>query len=261
MDNQYGLSVSHIMVAETNIKEANKLAEKFAYNFPNFNISSQSNETNTTGKAPSSASIALLEVTKMDLKMISDKLAIAKRDNDMIYHDAIPPVDSLTPLEKLNAVKAIPFADLLPNGQADIPKIVGTDIFAKLIPMSVHESSSVYSEEKSKLYRSQQKLVTQADDEIEATLNSLNLRETMERIKEFYRNSNNISGDLLLPEVMEWSVRVQENEMKSSKYLTKDLVGIINSLKPSIEEMLSEIPLMLDKEQLDCENMRVIFVD
>ena len=246
------------MAAEIFIKEAHKLAEKFAYNYPNFNISSQSNETSTTGKNSSSSSTALLEVTKMDLKMITDKLVVAKRDNDMIYHDSIPPVDSLVPLDKLNAVKAIPFADLLQNGQADIPKIVGNDIFAKLIPLSVHESSSIYSEEKSKLYRHQQKIVKEADDEIDATLNSLNLLEIMERIKSLYNNPNGMSGEILSPEVMEWCVRVQENEMKKSKFLTDDLLNVINSLKPSIEEMLTEITTLLDEEQLGCENMRVL---
>jgi hypothetical protein len=247
------------MAAEASIKEAHKLAEKFAYKFPNFNVSSQSNETNTTGKNPSSSSTALLESTKIELKTITDKLAVAKRDNDMIYHDTIPSVDSLAPLEKLNAVKTIPFADLLPNGQADVPKIVGNDIFAKLIPMSVHESSSLYSEEKSKLYRNQQKLVKLADDEIDATLNSLNLTEIVGQIKTLYNNPNSMPGEILSSEVMEWCVRVQENEMKTSKFLTGDLVNIINSLKPSIQETLTEIANMLDKEQLDCENMRVLF--
>ena len=125
--------------------------------------------------------------------------------------------------------------------------------------MSVHESSSLYSEEKSKLYRNQQKLVKLADDEIDATLDSLNLNEMMEQIKLLYNNPNSISGEILPSEVMEWCVRVQENEMKTSKFLTGDLVNIINSLKPSIQETLTEIANMLDKEQLDCENMRVLF--
>ena len=248
------------MVAEANIKEANKLAEKFAYNFPNFNISSQSNESSTTGKNPSSASTALLEITKIELKTIADKLTTAKRDNDMIYHDTIPSIDTLAPLEKLNSVKAIPFADLLPNGQADIPKIVGSDIFAKLIPMSVHESSSVYSEEKSKLYRNQQKIVKEADDEIDATIHSLNLIETMEQIKALYANPNFLPGEILPVDVMNWSVRLQENEMKSSKYLTEDMIATMNSLKPQIHQILFEIQAILDKEQLDCENMRVYFL-
>ena len=245
------------MVAESNIKEAHKLAEKFAYNFPNFTMATQSNDTSTTGKNPSSASTALLEMTTSDLKMIGDKFVSAVKDNDMIYHDTIPPVQSLAPLEKLNAVKVIPFADLLPNGQADIPKIVGPDIFAKLIPMSVHESSSVYSEEKSKLYRNQQKIVKQADDEIDATINSLDILNTMEKIKSILNDPKIVSGDILPVDVINWSVFVQENEIKSSKYLSDDLFQVINSLKPEIEQFISEIPVILDREQLDCENMRV----
>lgn len=245
-------------MAEILAKEANKLATSFASSFPKFTVSTESAASATSGSAPSSASTALLEISKLHLKLVSDKLAVAVRDNDMIYHDAVPPVEALEPLEKLNAVKAVPFAELLPNGQADIPKIVGPDIFIKLIPMAVHQASSMYSEEKAQLLRKEQARSKSTDDEIDATLASLGLLKTLDRIKLLIRDPSQMGEEYVLPqEIMQWSVNIQNDESKTSKYKTDDLAALINSLKPVIQEKLSEVSALLEKEQHDCENMRV----
>ena len=47
------------------------------------------------------------------------------------------------------------------------PKNLGTDIFARLIPMRAHEVASIYSEEKAKLMRSVISSVEEKDEELE----------------------------------------------------------------------------------------------
>lgn len=83
---------------------------------------------------------------------------------------AVPNVETLQPIEKLAAVKPTTFAEVCTNGQADIPNIIGPDIFQKLVPLSVHESESKYSEEKAKILRAEQERADVANGELQATL-------------------------------------------------------------------------------------------
>jgi len=75
------------------------------------------------------------------------------RENTLIYHDAIPNKDTL-PLDKLSMVKATPMAETI---STDHGAIIGRDIFYRLVPISVHEASSVYSEKKAQLVWPQKK--------------------------------------------------------------------------------------------------------
>uniref|UniRef100_A0A915KDA5 BRO1 domain-containing protein n=1 Tax=Romanomermis culicivorax TaxID=13658 RepID=A0A915KDA5_ROMCU len=78
--------------------------------------------------------------------IVSTKLESAKKDNDFVFHERIPNLADLPELKGASLVKPIPFDPL------DV-EISGPDIFQKLIPLSVHQSSSLYSEEKANLLR------------------------------------------------------------------------------------------------------------
>lgn len=93
----------------------------------------------------------------------------AKKDNDFIYHEAVPALDTLQPVKGLTLGEAgsgrryrgleqtwsawpgihnvsLPGAPLvkpLPVNPTD-PAVTGPDIFAKLVPMAAHEASSLY---------------------------------------------------------------------------------------------------------------------
>ena len=57
-------------------------------------------------------------------------------------------------------VKGIPFD---PND----PELSGPDIFQKLVPMSAHEASSLYSEEKASLLRRTVSEITEKNEELQ----------------------------------------------------------------------------------------------
>ncbi|KAG7274849.1 hypothetical protein CRUP_012333 [Coryphaenoides rupestris] len=79
-------------------------------------------------------------------KLAKVKFNSAKKDNDFIYHETVPS------LETLASVKGAPLVKALPVNPTD-PSVTGPDLFAKLVPMAAHEASSLYSEEKAKLLR------------------------------------------------------------------------------------------------------------
>lgn len=61
----------------------------------------------------------------------------SKKENDFVYHDKVPALSSLPELKGASLVKGIPFSP-------DDPDVSGPDIFARLVPMEAHETSSLY---------------------------------------------------------------------------------------------------------------------
>lgn len=61
----------------------------------------------------------------------------SKKENDFVYHDKVPALSSLPELKGASLVKGIPFS---PSD----PDVSGPDIFARLVPMEAHETSSLY---------------------------------------------------------------------------------------------------------------------
>ncbi|KPP72062.1 tyrosine-protein phosphatase non-receptor type 23-like, partial [Scleropages formosus] len=86
------------------------------------------------------------EALRFTMDVIGGKFNSAKKDNDFIYHEPVPALDTLP------SVKGAPLVKGLPVNPTD-PSVTGPDIFSKLVPMAAHEASSLYSEEKAKLLR------------------------------------------------------------------------------------------------------------
>ncbi|KAI9761082.1 MAG: hypothetical protein M4579_001234 [Chaenotheca gracillima] len=167
--NSHGIAISRLQVAEGLAKEANRLANSFPSSVP-----SNSNLTSETGTS-------LAELTRRHLSNTSEKLQEFVKDNDFIYHQTVPAEASLAVIPKLPAAKAIPVSELY-AGQ-DIQRIIGPDIFQKIVPMSVTESASLYDEEKAKLVRAESEQVEIANGEMAASLDYLKLPESLKVLK------------------------------------------------------------------------------
>ncbi|MEQ2184830.1 hypothetical protein GOODEAATRI_012043 [Goodea atripinnis] len=77
------------------------------------------------------------EALKFTMDVIGGKFNSAKKDNDFIYHETVPS------LETLASVKGAPLVKALPVNPTD-PSVTGPDLFTKLVPMAAHEASSLY---------------------------------------------------------------------------------------------------------------------
>ncbi|XP_021352040.1 tyrosine-protein phosphatase non-receptor type 23-like [Mizuhopecten yessoensis] len=69
--------------------------------------------------------------------VVTAKFTQSKKDNDFVYHEKVPAMDTLAEVKGASLVKGIPFN---PND----PEVSGADIFQKLVPMKAHEASSLY---------------------------------------------------------------------------------------------------------------------
>ncbi|ORX93428.1 BRO1-domain-containing protein [Basidiobolus meristosporus CBS 931.73] len=247
-ENKYGEVVARLTYAETNAKEAVKLANTFANGF-----------TPSLTSIPPDAATALQDITKSSQTIISEKLLSATKDNDLVYHDTIPNVDVLQPIDKLNAVKPIPISELY--GPNEIQKVIGVDIFQRLIPLSVHESASLYSEEKSKILRKETEKVDLANGELDAALSFMQLPQSIEKFKNSNSNGDKFISSLAqsTPEVKEWARMISQEE--NERGMVGELVATLEGLRGKAKEILDDVTVSLDQEQRDHEAMRVKFGD
>ncbi len=167
--NSHGVAVGRLQVAESLAKEAHRIASNFPSSVPpNANLSAD------TGSL-------LAEFTKRHLSVVQERLKELAKDNDFIYHQTVPAEASLLPVAKLPASKPMPVSELY-AGQ-DIQRITGPDLFAKIVPLAVTESASLYDEEKAKLVRAETERVDIANSEMAASLDYLRLPGALQVLK------------------------------------------------------------------------------
>ncbi|XP_070585197.1 tyrosine-protein phosphatase non-receptor type 23 [Erythrolamprus reginae] len=170
------------------------------------------------------------EALRFTMDVIGGKYNSSKKDNDFIYHEAVPVLDTLQSIKGASLVKA------LPVNPTD-PAVTGPDIFAKLVPMAAHEASSLYSEEKAKLLRDVMVKIDAKNEILEQFMDSLQLdAETVDNLDMY---------DHIPPVLMEkcaaLSVRPEtvKNLVQSMQVLSGVFTDVEASLK-DIKDLLEE---------------------
>ncbi|KAL2200642.1 BRO1-like domain-containing protein [Corynascus similis CBS 632.67] len=229
--NSHGMAVARLQVAESHAREAHKSASNFPGSVP-----PSSNLTAECG-------VALAEITKRHLVAVQQKLKELTKDNDFIYHQPVPDEAGVPAVAKLPAAKPIPVSELY-AGQ-DIQRITGPDLFAKIVPLSVTESASLYDEEKAKLVRAETERVDAANGEMAASLDYLRLPGALQVLKGGFDQE-------ILPDedFRTWCVDVADHENPSN------IFDVLHTQRQSIVATLERSSKQLDMEESVCEKMR-----
>ncbi|KAF1946944.1 vacuolar protein-sorting protein bro1 [Clathrospora elynae] len=229
--NSHGVAICRLQVAEISAKDANRAASSFPNNAP-----ANSNLTSETGGI-------LADTTKKHLTNVQEKLAEFSKDNDFIYHQGIPNEAGLPQVPKLPAAKAIPVSELY-QGQ-DIQRIIGPDIFQKIVPLAVTESASLYDEEKAKLIRAESERVEVANDEMAASLDYLKLPDSLNVLRGGMDQDMMVDNDF-----RKWCEDLAGHQSFGPAFeqLDRDKSDVITSLEASVK--------LLDTEESVCEKMR-----
>ncbi|KAK9452591.1 BRO1-like domain-containing protein [Dipodascopsis uninucleata] len=180
-------------------------------------------------------------------QQLSQELTQMEKDNDFIYHTAIPHVSTLAEISPLEAAKATSMNDLYKD--QDITQLIGNDIFEKLIPVSVAEQSSMYSEEKAKLLRAEGEKVDIAEEELATALEYLGLPAALKTIKSLTKSA--LDDRQIDPQVADWAQLIQVSGLVS--------FGDIDKRKREIYQIAERCERELEAEAAECENMRQRF--
>ncbi|XP_067887544.1 tyrosine-protein phosphatase non-receptor type 23 [Heterodontus francisci] len=157
----YYAAVAHLHMGKQS-EEQQKFGERLAY------FQSSLDKLNEAVKYAKGQPETVQEALRFTMDVIGGKYSAAKKDNDFIYHEAVPPLDSLSSVKGASLVKALPVNPTDPN-------VTGPDIFAKLVPMEAHEASSLYSEEKAKLLREVMAKIDSKNEVLEQFMDSLRI--------------------------------------------------------------------------------------
>ncbi|KAL8858503.1 MAG: hypothetical protein Q9178_005001 [Gyalolechia marmorata] len=229
--NAHGMAIARLQAAEVDGRDALRIASAFPSS-----VSPNSNLNSDTG-------VCLTDASRKHLANVQERLSTFNKDNDFIYHQTIPAETTLSVIPKLPAAKAIPVSELY-QGQ-DIQRIIGPDIFQKLVPMSVTESASLYDEEKAKLIRAEAENVETANGEMAASLDYLKLPESLNILKGGMEQETSADEGFRA-----WCDEVAGHEPfgKAFEQLSAD--------KSSINGVLDRCTKQLDVEESICEKMR-----
>jgi tyrosine-protein phosphatase non-receptor type 23 len=110
--------------------------------------------------------------------LLEKQLQEAKRENDFIYHEAVPGADQLTAVSGVTLIKSTPF------DVAD-PEICGPDIFHRLVPIEAYEQVSIYSDSKDRLWRETKQKIESRNEELVSFLSVLQLDKDQIRFRKY----------------------------------------------------------------------------
>ena len=229
--NSHGTAIARLQIAEAESRDASRAAGAFPSSVsPNSNLSSETGPN-------------LSDITRKHLANVQERLSSFNKDNDFIYHQTVPAEAALTMIPKLPAAKAIPVSELY-QGQ-DIQRIIGPDIFQKIVPMSVTESASLYDEEKAKLVRAETENVETANGEMAASLDYLKLPDSLNVLKGGMEQETSVGE-----EFRAWCEELAGHEPFERAFEQ------LQSDKASIIDYLDKCARQLDLEESICEKMR-----
>lgn len=227
----HGVAIARLYLAEKQSTTASSWAKSFPSSPP-----SGSNLTSDTGPV-------MVEMVRRHLVYVQEKLASCVKDNDFIYHQPVPSEPSLSTIAKLPASKAIPVSELY-QGQ-DIQRIIGPDIFQRIVPMSVTESASLYDEEKAKLVRAEAEKADAANGEMAASLDYLKLPGSLNILKGGIDREMEVDS-----EFRKWCDELAGHEP------FRVALDELQDDKISALTVLDQCAKQLDMEESVCEKMR-----
>nr|XP_020771686.1 tyrosine-protein phosphatase non-receptor type 23 isoform X3 [Odocoileus virginianus texanus] len=228
----YFAAVAHLHMGKQ-AEEQQKFGEQVAY------FQSALDKLNEAIKLAKGQPDTVQDALRFAMDVIGGKYNSAKKDNDFIYHEAVPALDTLQP------VKGAPLVKPLPVNPTD-PAVTGPDIFAKLVPMAAHEASSLYSEEKAKLLREMMAKIEDKNEVLDQFMDSLQLDpETVDNLDAY----NHIPPQLM-EKCAALSVRPDtvRNLVQSMQVLSGVFTDVEASLK-DIRDLLEEDEVLEHKLQ------------
>ncbi|XP_034481005.1 tyrosine-protein phosphatase non-receptor type 23 isoform X2 [Drosophila innubila] len=162
--------------------------------------------------------------------VVEAKRKNAKNENEFIYHEAVPELNTIAAVQGANLVNGIGFS-------ITDEEYAGTDLFARLVPMKAHEASSMYSEEKAKVLRKYGALLEEKDTQLDSYMSSL----TLDNL-----NINEEQANKLPQGIVDRCAALHANKTAISDLI--EAMSQLADITTDVETNLSELTHMLEAE-------------
>ncbi|WVN86165.1 uncharacterized protein L203_101326 [Cryptococcus depauperatus CBS 7841] len=234
---KHGPGLVRLRIADTLVQDVQKQSSSFIYTFT----------PASTPSLPSDTATSLHEIVKAHVTICREAKDQATKDNDLIYHEVLPSEASLPAIEKLPPAAPITIQEVY--GNPDVAKLIGPDIFIRLVPLAVHESASVYSEEKAKLARTEVERTEMSEVEIKTGLEHLHLPEEINRWRKVLEDDSDSEINLST------KLRSLVDSTRDANEVERNL-GRLAAEREGCERGFRELSVRLDNESLECEKTR-----
>lgn len=184
-------SLSWLMLAESNAKEAAHIASTFT--FPPSSPFTQTSRLFWFRFTSSHVSLCSSERSRIEREFVSRPP----------LH--LPVLEPSAPKGTQSLVSAILIQDLFRDSRAQ--KAIGRDIFADLIPLVVHERARVFSEMESNLVRGEIEKAARAEDEVKRSLLEDLVKEKLQEVKSITRENLDLGTDIS-HEIQDWRTEI-----------------------------------------------------
>jgi tyrosine-protein phosphatase non-receptor type 23 len=239
---KHGDALVRLTIAEKAAKEAHRICE-----------SNYLSASPMSPNMPADAGMCLTDITKAQQAICAERKAEAQRDNDLIYNAVLPTPETLPAIDKAGGGLAAPIPIQEVYGTPEVQKVIGPDLFVRLIPLSVHESASVYSEEKAKLVRGEVEKADTADVQVRSAVDAAGIREGLARFRAM--TEGGVGGEDELP--VDVKRAKQDIAVMEERESVVALLSRLDSLKAAVKSTLDSTSRELESESRDCEAMRV----
>ncbi|XP_019630118.1 PREDICTED: programmed cell death 6-interacting protein-like isoform X3 [Branchiostoma belcheri] len=178
----------------------------------------------------------------MDLKDFTGKIQrahdAADKDNNFIYHDRVPELNTLPAIGRAAVAKALPLSKPMN------PK--STDLFEKLVPLAVHQALTGYEARKADVVNREVGRLREATQLMNSVLASLNLPAAIE----------DLSGDSIPQSILDKGAAIKDKGgIDKINQLIQDLPELLQRNK----EVLDEANRVLDDEEKTDNELRANF--
>ncbi|KAJ2746665.1 bck1-like resistance to osmotic shock [Coemansia sp. BCRC 34301] len=241
---RHGVAIARFSLADQQAREAAKLVGQFSETFfSTANLVEDLCPESTQGLQDLITSLAA---------NISEELRKANHDNDVIYNDPVPNTNTLPQLEAASVVSNFDINKFYASEERS--NVVGSELFSRLIPMAVHESSSMYSEEKAKMLRAEEDKVNLADGELHDALSFMKIPSSLRR---FECSPLDVGGrgslGAILSEFTDPSKAVRDAvySLQSAERASPlaETRAQVDGQRSRVNDELAELSRMLDEEQ------------
>lgn len=154
---KYGEAIAHLKIAISNIQEVYKSSVPSQY--PSF-----------------------YDVINTLQDAMKERIVSLEKENDLIYHSTVPNAASIAAIVAVEAATPTPMSELYKDPQ-ELTKLIGKELFEKVIPLSVHQQTSLYSEEKATMLRAEGEKIEIVNEELVSALEFLDLPNALNSLK------------------------------------------------------------------------------
>ncbi|KAG6887635.1 hypothetical protein C0995_013884 [Termitomyces sp. Mi166 len=245
----HGDALARLALSTTLSKDAHRLSVSFSASSPTL---------------PADAASSLVGLTKTLSSLTSTALSTATKENDLIYHASIPAPESLPKIDGISVASPVPIHEVYAS--PEVQRVIGQELFRGLVPMAVHESASVYSEEKAKVVRKEVEGVERARAEVESVLEGVGVNKGLGRYRALAlgrrssegrgEDGEEGGGDVIPAEVRRAAEELAQLESEPEGPVSS-MLSTLHMLQERVSADLDALARALDAENRECEEMRV----